>query len=106
MNADVGIDDLVEFLEDVTRYLHSWVCTRIGEYRMCSISDVRKVLQMLMARDIHSDIIKEFKDGVEQGYILIGTMTFGMVENYKKKLYDEHRKIMKDFCKKYKYEEN
>lgn len=100
-----GIDEMVldkvcELLSDCEKYLHSWVCTRTGEYEPMDTRNVRAVLMQLVAGGSKNPI-HDFKKGVEEGTILFPTNCVGLLEHYRKELYDKHKENIEEFEKKY-----
>ena len=94
------IDDVINFLDECQTYLHSWVCTRTGEYKPYDTRSVRKVLMYEVAGGSKNPIA-DFKKGVEDGSILLSVFAFAFADEYKKKLYKKHRENVENFEKKY-----
>lgn len=99
--------ELIDFMEGITTYLHSWICTKDGEYKPVDKSKVRRAVLLLFAEGT-KDVVGVFKKGVEDGTILIGVMPMGLSDNYKRERYEKALKRIEKLEKKYKfnYEEN
>lgn len=97
---EMVLDKVLEFLEDCEKYLHSWVCTRTGNYEPMDTRKVRDVLMQLVAGGSKNPI-RDFKKGVEERTILFPTNCVGLLEDYRKELYEKHRKNVEEFEKKY-----
>ena len=94
------IDNVVDFLVECEKYLHSWACTRTGTYKMHDTRKIRDVLMLLVANGSKNPI-HDFKKGVEDGTILFSTYAFALAEPYKDELYKKHRENVENFEKKY-----
>lgn len=88
--------DFFELLE----YLSSWVRTKDGEYEPVNTTNIKGIIMQLFF-DGSEDIIKSFKDGVNSGRILMSTYCIGLFDDYKKELYEKHKKIVDDYEKKH-----
>ena len=94
------IDKVVDFLCEVEKYLHSWICTKDGDYKMYDTRKVRQTLMFLVANGSKNPI-SDFKKGVNDGTILFSICAFALSNDQKKKLYQQHRKNVEEFEKKY-----
>lgn len=94
-------DKVLELLSECAAYLHSWACVREGEYCTKDIKAVTDIFMNLIALK-PEDPIRAFKDGVENGSILLTTFQYNIPEDVKKRLYKRHCEIVKEFEKKYK----
>jgi len=95
------VNQVIEFLHECEQYLHSWCCTRAGEYQPFDIQGVRKALMNIVANGSKKPII-DFKKGVEDGTIILRIFTLGLPLETKRLLYENHCKNVKNFEKKYK----
>jgi hypothetical protein len=95
------LNKVIEFMQECEQYLHSWCCTRNGKYLPVDTQNVRKVLMNIVANGSKNPI-KEFKNGIEDGTIILGTFAFGLPSETKNLLYEKHCENVKKFEKKYK----
>lgn len=93
------VDEVSEFLSECAAYLHSWACTREGKYCTKDIGAVTEVFMRFIALGAE-DPVQAFKDGVENGTILLTTFQYNIPEKVKKRLYERHCEIVKEFEKK------
>lgn len=99
------INKVIDFMEDIVHYLHSWLCTKDGHYRLYDIRSVRKAVALLLP--VYEDnLIEEFMKRVNEGTIFLYEFPFVLGKEYERKLYETHQKNIKDFNKKYNYEKN
>ena len=84
------IDNVVDFLNECEKYLHSWLCTKDGKYVPYSTNRVYRVLMELVASGSKNPIA-DFKKGVNDGTILFSVYAIGLVDSYEKELYEKHR---------------
>lgn len=97
---DSKIESLLEFMNQTVHYLHSWICTKDGEYKTYSLQDVRRaVMGLLLHQD--NDIINRFKNNVNDGSIILFQNAFCIADNVKIELYKHHLDLMKQFEEKY-----
>ena len=99
-NEEKTLNKAVDFMQECEQYLHSWCCTRTGKYQPIDTQGVRKIL-MDMVINGSKNPIKEFREGVENGTIILSTFTFGLSTNAKNLLYENHSNNVKKFEKKY-----
>ena len=76
-NEEKTLNKAVDFMQECEQYLHSWCCTRMGKYQPIDTQGVRKIL-MDMVINGSKNPIKEFREGVENGTIILSTFTFGL----------------------------
>lgn len=102
-----SVKEMIDFMEDVTEYLHLWLCTKDGGYKPYNKKSVRQGILLLFAKGTE-DVVSVFKKGVEDGTILIGVMPMGLSDNYKRERYEKALKRIEELEKKYKFnhEEN
>lgn len=96
------VKELTDFMEDITTYLHSWICTKDGEYKPVDKAGVRRAVLLLFAKGT-KDVVGVFKEGVENGTILYRNPLIGLPEERRRELYEEDIKKIKEFEKKYKF---
>ena len=94
------VNRAIEFMTECESYLHSWLCTQSGEYRPYDYQAVHRVLLMLVATG-STHPIEDFKKTFKEGKLLIGAHAFAFSNDMKKKLYEKHKKNVKEFEKKY-----
>lgn len=112
------IDKLSELMEETVSYLHSWCCTRDGEYKPVDYRGVKLALISLLGNNVmasreqsHS-VIEAFKNGVINGNVMVSPATYvlaiGLPELRKSELYEKHCENVRLFEEKYctKHEEN
>lgn len=99
--SEKKLSKVIDFLQECEQYLHSWCCTRTGKYVTVDTQGVRKILMNMVASGSKNPI-REFKEGVENGTIILSTFAFGLPEEREKLLYENHCKNIKKFEKKYK----
>lgn len=99
------VNKVMDHLSECASYLHSWLCTKDGEYKPCYVSgkstyNVRNIEQVLLtlAAAGSTDIIKDFKERV---FPIYGDCT-GVSDELKERLFEMHRERVKEFEKKYK----
>lgn len=101
------INEIRALMEETVSYLHSWCCTRDGKYHPTNYRHVKMAVISLLggsavaSREESHGIIDKFKDGVKNGSIMIGTLCFGLSEEYEKELYKKHAEHVKHFEEKY-----
>ena len=94
------MDKVVDFLADCEKYLHSWACTRTGEYKPINTRATKHILGLLVANGSQNPI-EDYKKGVEDGTIMLGTYCIGITDERRKQLYEKHRENIEEFEKKY-----
>jgi hypothetical protein len=101
------INEIRALMEETVSYLHSWCCTRNGEYHPTDYRGVKMAVISLLggsavaSREESHDIIGSFKNGVRNGSIMIGTQCFGLSKDYEEELYKKHAEHVKHFEEKY-----
>ena len=101
------INEIRALMEETVSYLHSWCCTRNGEYHPTDYRSVKMAVISLLGgsavagREESHDIIGSFKNGVRNGSIMIGTQCFGLSKDYEEELYKKHTEHVKHFEEKY-----
>lgn len=114
MKPEDNINQVIELIDDTIHYLHSWVCTREGAYKAIAIDSVKKAFLSLTlggwstTHKVTENPITRFKEGVEDGTIILSTYPFGLPDKRKEELYKAHLERIKEFEAKYlkKNEEN
>lgn len=108
--TDDILDKLAELMEETVSYLHSWCCTKDGEYKPVAYRSVKMAVISLLSghaladREESHNILKTFKNGVKNGDIILLTDCFGISSEYKNKLYQQHKQNIKLFEEKYNIE--
>ena len=95
-----GLNEVFDFFQDCESYLHSWLCTKDGEYKLYDTNSVRTVLFGLLSHG-STDLIDEFENGVETGRIMIRCSSIILPEKKRSLLYEHHLGLMRNFEKKY-----
>ena len=90
----------MNFLSECENYLRSWVYVKTGEYVPYNTTKLHNTLMLLVANGSKNPI-RDFKKGFEDGTILMSIFCIGLSDEYKKKQYKAHRKIVEEFEKKY-----
>lgn len=105
--TDGILDKLAELMEETVSYLHSWCCTKDGEYKPVAYRSVKMAVISLLGgyasadREESHNILKAFKNGVKNGDIAPQIDCFGISNEYKSKLYIKHKKNVELFETKY-----
>ncbi len=108
---DKELKNLIDFLDDVSKYIHSWLCTKDGKYVPYSIDGVRNIFRTVFA----NERFKSGKNALDaiKGWINDGTIVIvpikdsrDVFEKHSEALYKAHMENRKKFCEKYDYEEN
>lgn len=108
--TDDMLDKLAELMEETVSYLHSWCCTKDGEYKPVAYRSVKMAVISLLGgyasadREESHNILKAFKNGVKNGDIALQIDCFGISNEYKSKLYHQHKQNIKLFEEKYNIE--
>ena len=103
---------MLEFLEDVTNYIFSWVCTKDGKYVPYSIESVRNIFRTVFASEHFKsgeNALDAIKGWINDGTIIINPIkdeAGKILEKHGVSLYKAHMENRKKFCEKYHYEEN
>lgn len=92
----------LKFSEDVVQYLHSWLCTRTGEYRPVAKSTTKFIIKTVVDESGIDHFITNFKHAVNENVFPVATLAFCLSDDYKKALYNWHREVVDNFEKKYK----
>jgi hypothetical protein len=108
---DKDLKNLIDFLDDVSRYLHSWLCTKDGKYVPYSIDVVRNIFRTVFANEWFKsgkNALDAIKERINDGTIVIVPVkdSGNVFEKHSDALDKAHIEYRKKFCEKYSYEEN
>ena len=101
-------------MEETVAYLYSWCSTRDGVFKPADYRGVKMAVISLLGgsvmagREESHSIMRDFKKGVRNGTISVGTLLFGLPEARETELYNLHLENIRVFEEKYniKDEEN
>ena len=113
-HAENWLNELFDLMEETVSYLHSWCCTKDGEYKPVDYRGVKMAVISLLngsvmaSREESHNILDDFKDGVKNGSILVQASLFSIPGLKESELYERHVENVKLFEKKYsiKHEKN
>lgn len=108
---DKDLKRLIDFLDDASRYLHSWLCTKDGKYVPYSIDGVHNIFRTVFASEHFTsgeNPMDAIKGWINDGTIIIMPIKDSgkVFEKHADSLYKAHMANRLKFCEKYNYEEN